>query len=233
MFKVIRASYAAIGLWVLLGSVAAGAEPWTIATLGDSITRGERQGVAAAETFSALLEAALAEHDPPVRVRNLGIGGEKAGGGLGRLQAVLDELPGIVLVMYGTNDSYVDKGETEPRVTCEQFREDLLQLVHGLQEEGVLVVLMTEPAWAAGSQNGAGEDPNVRLAEYMQSARELAAAEGLLLVDHFAHWQEAAAEGVDLNEWTTDGCHPNPRGHAVMAETILPVLRKALEQVPN
>lgn len=224
---------AVVGLGALLGGAVQAAEPLTIVTLGDSITRGQRAGVAAEETFSALLEVALAEHEPPVRVRNLGLGGEKAGGGLGRLQAVLDEQPAIVLVMYGTNDSYVDQGETEPRVTCEQFRADSLQLVHGLQEQGILVVLMTEPAWASGSKNGAGEDPNVRLAEYMQAARELAEAEELLLVDHFTRWQDAAAEGVDLNEWTTDGCHPNPRGHAEIAETILPVLREVLEQALN
>jgi len=31
-----------------------------------------------------------------------------------------------------------------------------------------------------------------------------------------------------IREWTTDGCHPNPRGHREMADLILPVLKDVL-----
>jgi hypothetical protein len=52
------------------------------------------------------------------------------------------------------------------------------------------------------------------------------------LVDHYAHWTHAARKGkkVNLREWTTDGCHPNPRGHAELAKEMLPVITDALQQ---
>jgi hypothetical protein len=47
-------------------------------------------------------------------------------------------------------------------------------------------------------------------------------------VDHFARWSEAGKKGQALGEWTTDGCHPNPKGHQELADALLPALRAAL-----
>jgi len=47
-------------------------------------------------------------------------------------------------------------------------------------------------------------------------------------VDHFAGWSKARKDGVTLRDWTTDGCHPNPAGHIVLANTMLPVLELPL-----
>src|SRR5262249_36424167 len=49
-----------------------------IVTLGDSITRGVRQGVTDKETFAALLEQDLHKDNPEVSVVNVGIGGGRA-----------------------------------------------------------------------------------------------------------------------------------------------------------
>src|SRR4051794_9101497 len=105
------------------------APPATIVTLGDSITKGERAGVRADETFSALIERALRAGGADVRVVNLGVGGERTDQALQRLGAVADRGPRIVTVMYGTNDSYVDPGKAVSRLTTQQYKANLRAIV--------------------------------------------------------------------------------------------------------
>jgi len=200
-----------------------------VVTLGDSITKGTRPGVKAEETFSSLLAARLKESGFEVEVVNLGVGGERTDGALARLdKEVLARKPMVVTVMYGTNDSYVDRGEKDSRLSAEQYRENLGKIVTALRRGGAEPLLMTEPRWAAGEKDGLGEDPNVRLERFVVVCREVARAQGVRLVDHYAHWKKAEESGTKLRDWTTDGCHPNPRGHREVADLALPALREAL-----
>lgn len=212
-------------LLVFVLSAVARGETLRVVTLGDSITKGVRSGVTAEQTFAARLEASLRRQGLRVEVRNVGIGGERTDQAVQRLQRnVLDARPHLVTIMYGTNDSYVDKGATESRISADEYRTHLLALVERLRAAGVVPVLMTEPAWAEESRNGIGEDPNVRLAAYMEACRAVAKQAECPLVDHFAHWSAVAAKGTKLRPWTTDGCHPNPRGHEELAHRITQVV---------
>lgn len=204
----------------------------TILALGDSITKGVRGGVTAEETFCHRLERLVREkYEQNARVVNSGIGGERAEQGLARLTAELKRhQPDIVLVMYGTNDSYVDVGKTAPRVTERDFVHSLRQIVERVREAGAVPILMTEPTFAkAAPPNGAGEHGNVRLGAYMERVRHLADELACELVDNFAGWLKAEADGQDLMQWTTDGYHPNPAGHADIAGRIGPVLKSQLD----
>src|SRR3954463_8426360 len=146
------------------------AEPQTpleIVTLGDSITKGARAGVRPEETFAALLEADLKARGIAAHVSNVGIGGERTDGALGRLEKdVLAKKPRLVTIMYGTNDSYVDKGKTEPRLTVESYRKNLAELVKRIKDGGAIPVVMTEPRWGKSAKNGTGENPNGLLEKY-------------------------------------------------------------------
>lgn len=199
----------------------------TIVALGDSITKGVRTGVAADEIFSVLVEAGLRERSPESTVINVGIGGERTDQALARLDSLVAEhRPTLVLVMYGTNDAYVDPGRDAPRLTREAYAANLGSIVTTLRAAGVRPVLMTEPAWAQGAApDGSGAHPDIRLGEYMEACREVAKKLDVTLIDHHARWRAAAAEGQDLGAWTTDQCHPNAAGHRVMADTILATLR--------
>ena len=210
---------------LLAGAHLRAADPPVVVALGDSITRGERTGVKADETFSALLEAKT-----KAKVVNAGIGGERTDGALARLDKLLAaHKPAVVLVMYGTNDSYVDKGAKESRLSVEQYRDNLAKIVDAVRKAGAEPVLMTEPRWAPESKNGLGENPNGRLEKYVEACREVAKDKNLKLVDHYAHWKKAEADGTKVRDWTTDGCHPNPRGHRELADLIHPVLQDALK----
>ena len=200
----------------------------TIVTLGDSITRGVRSGVKAEETFSALLESTLLSEGIPVKVTNVGVGGERTDGALKRLdKAVLALKPNIVIVMYGTNDSYVDSNRKVPRLAEKDFYDNTMKLVERLKKARVTTVLMTEPSWGAKGQNGLGDHPDILLGKFMERTREVARKTGVPVVDNFAKWQAEAKKGVDIGKlWTTDQCHPNPIGHFMINEEMLPVVRK-------
>lgn len=216
------------------GEIVAAGERVAVLALGDSITKGVRSGVTAEETFSARLQAKASEivggSGVELTVVNRGIGGEQTHQALARLDRELREVnPGYVLVMYGTNDSYVDAGKTEPRMTSTQFRANLHRLVTEIRRFGAEPILMTEPAYAAVSpKNGRGEHCNILLSEFMEVTRAVARQRGCVLIDQFTGWKVAEAKGRDLNDWTTDGYHPNPAGHAEIAERIAPVLRERL-----
>lgn len=224
--------------WVILvlGFIPAAAEPLRIVTLGDSITKGVRPGVKPEESFAALVQSALIQNGIEAQVINVGIGGERADQAIGRLQrAVIERKPHIVTIMYGTNDSYIDLGKTESRISAEAYRTHLSEIVTELKKSGIQPVLMTEPAWAEGvKKNGINEEPNVSLAPYMDVCRAVARELDVPLVDHFAHWTAAAKKGTKLIEWTTDACHPNPRGHQELAhrivQTLLPLAQRLADE---
>lgn len=210
--------------------VAAPADEPLIIALGDSITKGVRTGVTQEETFAFRLQAALRDAGRAVRVENVGIGGERTDQALARLDSeIVARRPALVAIMYGTNDSYVDIGRQAPRLTREQYRANLLELVVRLRNAGITPVLMTEPRWGDGATpNGAGEHPNLRLQDYMTACREVAAAQHVALVDHFRLWSAANGAGTDVGEWTTDQCHPNPEGHRRMTAAIVPTVERLL-----
>ncbi|MBI3862758.1 MAG: SGNH/GDSL hydrolase family protein [Planctomycetia bacterium] len=205
-----------------------------IVALGDSITKGVRSGVKPDETFAALLEVDLKKQGVRAEVVNVGIGGERTDQALARLEKeVIAAKPQFVTIMYGTNDSYVDKGATEPRLTAVDYRRNLAALCDKLRAAGITPVLMTEPRWGPDARNGLDENPNGRLEKYMEECRAIAKERKLPLVDHFAHWTKAESEGTKIADWTTDQCHPNPAGHRVMADLILPVLLKSIGEKSN
>lgn len=201
----------------------------TIVTLGDSITKGVRKGVTSQQTFASLLEKELKQSGISVRVINVGIGGERTDQALKRLNRIIALKPDIVTIMYGTNDSYVDRGKTASRITVDEYRKNLDKIVTELLRRGIQPVLMTEPRWADDARkNGLGENPNVRLERYVAACRKTAKKRRTPLVDHFADWTAARKKGTKLRDWTTDGCHPNPLGHRKLVAAMLPVIRKVI-----
>jgi lysophospholipase L1-like esterase len=217
-------------LLIAAGAAFATEPAMRIVALGDSITKGVRDGVTAEQSFAALVQAALRDEKLDVEVVNLGIGGERTDQALARLDVdVVPLKPRVVAIMYGTNDSYVEKELATSRLTADAYEENLRTIVGRLREAGIRPVLMTPPRWGHDGRDGLGGSPNVPLAEFVERCRKVADETDTPLVDHFAHWSEAEANGHDLAAWTTDQCHPNPEGHRVLAETSLPVVRAALK----
>jgi acyl-CoA thioesterase-1 len=131
--------------------------------------------------------------------------------------------------MFGSNDSFVDDGKTEGRVSIEAYRHNLATMIEGARAVGIRPILMTPPRWGPRPVDGLRESPNPRLEVYVQVCRDLADEKKVPLVDHFADWKTAEEQGQALSAWLVDGLHPNPAGHARMAALLLPVLRRELE----
>ncbi len=215
----------AFALLLLCGcgtSSAAEPPPLRLITIGDSITRGVRPDVKPEQTFAALVQKALIEKGVPTELTNAGIGGDTASA-LKSLQAgVIAKKPHLVTIMYGTNDSYVEKGKTQGRNSLADYEAALRAMVTALKKAGVQVVVMTSPPWAEGARpDGLNQHPNLSLTPYVEVCRAVAKDLQTPLVDHHAHWTGAAQKGAKLNDWTSDFCHPNPRGHQELAAEIL------------
>lgn len=202
------------------------AEPVTIVTLGDSITKAVRPGVKPDETFSAYLQADLKKDGVNANVINVGIGGENTDQALARLdKAVLARKPQVVTIMYGANDHWIDEGKKEPRVPPAKFAANLRKIVAEVRKIGGKPVLMTTPP-PIGSAYPKGQDNKPeRLREYVQITRDVAKSENVPLVDHYAHWEKL---GAITKRWVTDPWHPNPRGQREMETIMLPVVQHLL-----
>jgi sialidase-1 len=204
-----------------------------VLALGDSITRGARPGVLPTEALGARVQAALRSAGRHAHVHNVGIGGERTDQALLRLERdVLSQRPHVVTMMYGTNDSWIDPGQSASRLGEAQYEANLRALVRRLQAAGIRVVLMTPPRFGEQHRrNGLGEDGNLRLAAYAERGRRVARETGAILVDHHGGWEAAQRGGQVLQTWTTDGCHPNAAGHAELAARLLPVLAALAHEI--
>lgn len=199
-----------------------------IVTLGDSITKGVRGGVSAEQTFASVIEGRLQSQFPLSRVINIGIGGERTDQAWKRIDAVIGQRPDLVTIMYGTNDSYIDRGKTTSRITVEEYGNNLQNICAKLIRHQIKPILMTPPRWANDANpNGIGENPNVALEPYVIACRSIAERWNIPLVDHFDQWTSTVEKGGNLRSLTTDGCHPNPDGHLLLADSILPVVISA------
>ena len=66
--------------------------------------------------------------------------------------------------------------------------------------------------------------------KYVRVCRAVAHETKTPLVDHYERWSRRLSEGGDPGDWTTDQCHPNPRGHREIADALLPVVLEVLRK---
>lgn len=194
---------------LMLGGVAAGAEPLRILALGDSLTAG--YGLPAADSFPARLEQALRAQGLAVTVLNAGVSGDTTSGGLARLDWALADRPDAVIVALGANDGL---RAVDPALT----RANLAAILEKLQARKLPVLL----AGMYAPPNLGREYGTAFNAIYPELARQYDA----LLYPFFL---EGVATDPALNQG--DGIHPNAEGVAVLVERIAPYVRRLLERV--
>lgn len=201
-----------------------------IVTLGDSVTKGVRPGVEEPQTFSSLLEGGLRARGMQAEVINRGIGGETTSGGLARLDEILALVPRIVTVMYGINDSTAAPGGETPPVPIALFRRNLEEILVRLCSIGVRPLLLTaNPLSAFGvTKDYYADFPpysdrgiNCLLHPHVAAMRQVGEALAVPVLDVFAVFMAKAGPAGDLSSLLTDGMHPNPAGHALIAELLL------------
>ena len=121
--------------------------------------------------------------------------------------------PTIVSVMIGTNDASEKKA-----ITLDAFKQNTVELINKIRESGGIPLLQT-PNIIITAKATARE----KIQEYIDIIRQVAAANKVVLVDHFAFWSEQtepfSKEGI-YTKWLNDELHPNGIGHVQMAQLL-------------
>ncbi|MCW1926100.1 FAD-dependent oxidoreductase [Luteolibacter arcticus] len=159
-------------------------------------------------------------------VINSGLSGKNSAEGVAQLQAkVLAHDPDAVFIEFAMNDAFLYSDGT-PQLSVEQARANLNTMIDSIlaQNPPAEIILQTmNTVW--NSPNGSNQSATLRpnLAAYYEMYRSVAAARGLMLIDHQPNW--AALQQGDLaafKAWVPDGVHPVAQG---LGKVVLPLLK--------
>lgn len=182
------------------------AEEPLVIFLGDSLTAG--LGLAEDQAYPALLERRLKAEGRPVRVINAGVSGDTTAGGLARLDWLLSQKPGVLVVGLGANDAL----RGLPLLETEK---NLRAIVRGCQAAGVRVLLLGMKIPPNYGPDYAGSFAAI----YPRIARDLTVPLVPFLL-------EGVGGVAELNQ--ADGIHPTAEGQEKVAVTVAPYLEKVL-----
>lgn len=180
--------------------------PPAVVFLGDSLTAGF--GLSEREAWPFLVGERLAASGRPITVVNGGVSGDTSAGGLRRLDWLLRSKPKLVVVCLGANDGL--RG-----LPVDQLESNLREIVRKAKGAGAKVLLCgmlvpTSHGEAYGRLFGA-LFPRVAKSEKVPFVPFLL---------------DGVAGNPALN--LDDGVHPNPKGHAVIAERMAREVSKLL-----
>jgi acyl-CoA thioesterase-1 len=180
-----------------------------IVVLGDSLTAG--LGLLDTESYPHLLQKKIDEEGFQYEVVNAGVSGDTSAGGLRRLDWALQEDVRVLIVALGSNDGL--RG-----LSVSEMKHNLGQIIETARAKNVIVIL-----------TGMEAPPNYGAeyaASFRQAYRELAQQYRVLFVPFLL---DKVAGQAALNQ--VDGIHPNPRGAAIVADTVWNALKPLLDQI--
>lgn len=177
-----------------------------IVFLGDSLTAG--LGLAAAESYPALIQARLDREGYRYEVVNAGVSGDTSAGGLRRLDWSLDGNAQILVIALGANDGL--RG-----LAPDELRKNLLDIIERGQTRGLAVIL-------AGMEAPPNNGPEYT-ASFRATFTDLARERRLPLVPFLL---QGVAGDAAFNQ--ADGIHPNARGAQRLADAVWRILKPAL-----
>jgi len=176
----------------------------TLIILGDSVTEG--YGVAKESSYPALLEKELKGW----KVTNAGISGSTSASAPSRMKWALKAKPDAILLALGGNDGL-------RALKVSEMKKNLGDAIKLAGKQGVKVLL----AGYKAPPNYGNEYTFGFARVFTQLAKENKAPLYTFILD-------GVAGDSKLN--LADGIHPNIAGHKVIAEKLLPFLRKELPQ---
>jgi lysophospholipase L1-like esterase len=210
----------------------------TIVALGDSTTHClAKSGVTEETAWRTLVGWELAERlGELVGMINAGVNADVAPLAAARLDRdVLVHKPDWVIVMLGTNDAGYfrppDGVADTPRVPIEEYEANMREIIRRTREAGARVVLCTSVPmsghyWLKDLPAYVANGLNYLVAQYAEVTRELARELGLPLAEVY----DAFQGHPQRDDFIPDGIHPDPRGQRLIADTILPVLERAIQE---
>lgn len=202
-----------LALVILLNGVArAGEAPAgrTLVFFGDSLTAGYGLADPAAEAYPALIQARIRDAGLPWRVVNAGLSGETTAGGLRRIDWTLRTPPDLFVLALGANDGLRGISPALMRSNLEE----IIGRVRRRQPAARIVLAGMQMPPELGPEHAAA---------FARVFPEIAEKTGVTLVPFLLDGVGGVAE---LNQG--DRIHPNPAGHAVIAETVWKILQPLL-----
>ena len=191
-----------------------------IVFIGDSITDcGRRElelGIGYVRIISSLLSARYPELG--LEFVNMGIGGNTVSDLADRWESdVIGQQPDWLSVSIGINDVWRQVGEREEGVVIDEFEETYRKLLTRTREATQSRFILMETTVLSETIEDEG---NELLKAYNECIRNLAKEFDAVLVPQNSEWHKALAANPEVR-WTTDGVHPLPNGHGLMARIWL------------
>ncbi len=193
-------------LFILFNLISFSVSAETILFLGDSLTEGYR--LSKEEAYPAVIERALKAKNKVVKVINGGVSGATSASGSKRLDWYLKSKPDIMVLALGAND-----GLRGLKIT--DTEKNLSNVISTAQKRDITVIL-------AGMKMPTNYGEPYR-SNFEKMFRSLAKKYKIKLIPFIL---EGVGGKPELN--LPDGIHPNPKGHEIMAKTILKVLETEL-----
>jgi len=178
----------------------------TILFMGDSLTEGYQ--LSKEEAYPALIEKELKKRFQDIKVINGGVSGATSASGLKRLDWYLNAKPDIMVLALGANDGL--RG-----MKTQETEKNLSLVIEKAKNRGITVILagMKMPTNMGGPYRN----------QFESIFSKLSKKYSLKLIPFLL---EGVGGRPEFN--LPDGIHPNPRGHEVMARTVLKVLEEVL-----
>jgi acyl-CoA thioesterase-1 len=196
--------------WLLLAGPIRAADRPILICFGDSITAGN--GLAYGQSYPDFLQKKLDAQGYNYKVINQGTSGATTKDALAALPFVLRQHPSVVIVEFGGNDGL--RG-----LPVELSRANLDQILTGLESAHVKVLL-------AGITLPPDYGPDY-IRSFDQIFRDLAAKHHVAFVPML--YKGLVNVPGTIQE---DGIHPTAKGSAIIADTVLPVLKPLLHKGP-
>jgi lysophospholipase L1-like esterase len=164
---------------------------------------------------------------------NSGLSGKSSYEGVLQLQTkVINQAPDVVFIEFAINDAFRYTDGT-PQLTPAQARSNLLSMIDSIKlaRPNCEIILQTmNPAWDSPTGSNASSSLRPDLASFYANYRSVAAARGLLLIDHFPNWQNLQQSNVSTFQTAIpDGVHPTT---AAWDAYVMPLLKWKLSGGP-
>lgn len=184
--------------------------------------------------YPVRLRDTLQKINIPVVVLNAGLGGSHTGSikdnnfhkiahGKDRFDsAVLNQKPDWVIIAFGINDAWQDKGQdSSSRIPLKQYINNLTFFIDKIQELGGRVILMSPNPIGIKYEHWRLK----QLSVYAKATQRLARKKKTAFVNTWKLFNKAVKENTNgVDALLLDGLHPNDMGHEIMSNAILTIL---------
>ena len=180
-----------------------------VVVLGDSLTAG--YGILVSQAYPHLLQQKIDQEGYKFEVVNAGVSGDTSAGALRRLDWSLEGDVRVLIIALGGNDGL--RG-----LSIAEMKHNIGEMIDRARERKIVVIL-------AGMEAPPNYGPDYA-ASFRRTFQDLARERRVLFIPFLL---SGVAGNADLNQ--PDGIHPNPRGAAIVSDTVWTALKPVLDQM--